>query len=310
MRCPLAACRSSGRHWQTPPRTLRDNPRMTIRHEAQRLLRLADASEKADAVLRLDLDAEVDRHAAIEDRPGIPGRPPRPVLVPPSQLEHRSAHTVAGRAALLHALAHIEANAVNLALDIVWRFAGMPEAFYRDWLRVAHEEAMHFGLLSDHLATLGYAYGAFPAHDSLWKMAEKTKGDILARLALVPRTLEARGLDASPAVKAKLVQAGDHRAGEILDAILRDEIGHVAVGNRWYRHVCADRGLEPVASYAALAEQYGAPPPRGPFNLAARRAAGFDEAELVLLQAPAPSEVARDAGAAAQVARRAPRAPA
>ena len=261
---------------------------MTIRNVAQRLLLLTDAGEKAEAVLALDLNADVDRHAVIEDHPGIPGRPALPVLVPPSQVEQRSTRTVAGRAALLHALAHIEANAVNLALDIVWRFAGMPDAFYRDWLRVAHEEARHFGLLRDHLATLGYAYGAFPAHNSLWEMAEKTRGDILARLALVPRTLEARGLDASPAVKAKLVQAGDHRAGEILDVILRDEIGHVAVGNRWYRHVCANRGLDPVATFVELAVQHGAPRPRGPFNLPARRAAGFDEAELALLQAPAP----------------------
>jgi uncharacterized ferritin-like protein (DUF455 family) len=266
---------------------------MTIRNRAQRLLLLTDASEKAEAVLALDPNADVDRHAAIEDHAGIPGRPSLPVLVLPSQVEHRSTRTVAGRAALLHALAHIEANAVNLALDIVWRFAGMPDAFYRDWLRVAHEEARHFGLLRDHLAALGYAYGAFPAHNSLWEMAEKTKGDILARLALVPRTLEARGLDASPAVKAKLVQAGDHRAGEILDAILRDEIGHVAVGNRWYRHVCADRGLDPVATFVELSEQHGAPRPRGPFNLPARRAAGFDESELALLQAPAPGPKSR-----------------
>ena len=268
---------------------MRDNLRMTIRHLAQRLLLLTDASEKAQAVLALDLNADLDRHAEIGDQPGIPGRPSLPVLVPPSKLEHRSTRTVVGRAALVHALAHIEANAVNLALDIVWRFAGMPDAFYRDWLRVAHEEARHFGLLRDHLATLGYAYGAFPAHNSLWEMAEKTRGDILARLALVPRTLEARGLDASPAVKAKLVQAGDHRAGEILDVILRDDIGHVAVGNRWYRHVCADRGLDPVPTFVELAMRHGAPRPRGPFNLEARRAAGFTDDELAALDATPPA---------------------
>jgi uncharacterized ferritin-like protein (DUF455 family) len=193
-----------------------------------------------------------------------------------------------GRAALLHALAHIELNAIDLALDVVWRFAGQPEAFYRQWLQVAREEALHFELLRDHLATLGHRYGDFDAHDGLWQMAERTRHDLLARLALVPRTLEARGLDASPAVKAKLLAAGDVRGGAILDLILRDEIGHVAVGNHWYRWLCTQRGLDPLATYAELAARHGAPRPRGPFNLDARRAAGFDEAELAALGSIAP----------------------
>jgi len=154
--------------------------------------------------------------------------------------------TPEGRAALLHALAHIEFNAINLALDAVWRFPGQPEAFYLDWLQVAREEALHFELLRDHLRSLGFAYGDFPAHNALWEMAEKTRHDVLARIALVPRTLEARGLDASPAVKRKLLAVGDTKAGEILDVILRDEIGHVAAGNRWYRWLCTRRGLEQV----------------------------------------------------------------
>lgn len=191
--------------------------------------------------------------------------------------------TVEGRATLIHALAHIELNAIDLALDIVWRFAGMPDDFYRQWVQVAQEEALHFTLLSEHLRGLGFKYGDFPAHDALWQMAEKTKGDILARLALVPRTLEARGLDASPPIRAKLVGAGDTRAGEILDIILRDEIGHVAVGNRWYRWLCTQRGLDPVATYPMLAEKYQAPRLRGPFNIEARKAAGFDDAELKAL---------------------------
>jgi uncharacterized ferritin-like protein (DUF455 family) len=187
---------------------------------------------------------------------------------------------VEGRAALIHALAHIEFNAINLACDVIWRFAGQPAGFYRQWVVVAQEEALHFQLLRAHLQSLGFDYGAFPAHNALWEMAEKTKHDLLARLALVPRTLEARGLDASPPIKAKLVAAGDHRAGEILDVILRDEIGHVAVGNRWYRALCEQRGLDPVAAYADLARTYGAPRLRGPFNLEARRAAGFAQDEL------------------------------
>ena len=153
---------------------------------------------------------------------------------------------------------------------------------------MAREEALHFELLRDHLATLGFAYGDFAAHDGLWQMAQRTRHDLLARLALVPRTLEARGLDASPAVKTKLVAAGDQRAGEILDIILRDEIGHVAIGNHWYRWLCTQRGLDPLATYAELAARHDAPRPRGPFNLDARRAAGFDEAELAALANIAP----------------------
>lgn len=213
----------------------------------------------------------------------IPGRPERPHLVPPLSVKHRSMGTPEGRAAMIHALAHIEFNAINLALDAIWRFAGMPEDYYADWLRVAAEEAFHFSLLDAHLKTLGFAYGDFPAHNSLWDMAEKTSNDVLARIALVPRTMEARGLDASPPVRAKLAQAGDRAAAEILDIILRDEIGHVAIGNRWFGWLCATRGLEPVATYADLAARYKAPPLRGPFNLDARRAAGFSEAELAAL---------------------------
>lgn len=238
---------------------------------------------KAQGTLALDPALPVDVDEPIEAPAGIPGRPQKPELVPHSQLEQKSLATLEGRAALIHSVAHIEFNAIDLALDIVWRFPGMPEAFYRDWVGIAREEARHFMLLRDHLVTLGYDYGSFRAHNGLWEMAERTSGDLLARLALVPRTLEARGLDASPLVKKKLVSVGDHAAGAILDLILREEIGHVAVGNRWYRHVCAERGLDPLATYAELADRYKAPLLRGPFNLEARRAAGFDEEELAAL---------------------------
>ena len=217
---------------------------------------------------------------------GIPGRPARPELVPHTQVKQRSMATVEGRAALIHALAHIELNAIDLALDLVWRFADMPDEFYRQWMVVAQEEALHFQLLRDHLQTLGFGYGDFPAHNALWEMAEKTKHDLLARIALVPRTLEARGLDASPPIRAKLVGAGDRRAGEILDIILRDEIGHVAVGNHWYRVLCTERQLDPIATHAELAARYGAPRLRGPFNLEARKAAGFTAEELDRLSTP------------------------
>ncbi len=269
---------------------------LSLRRQAQTVLCTTDAREKAAQARALFRAAQ----AADDTRIGteealcadlalpLPGRPARPELVPPQQVERRrSLRTDAGRAAMIHALCHIEFNAINLALDAVWRFAQMPAGFYRDWLRVADEEALHFGLLADHLETLGYSYGDFPAHNSLWEMADKTAGDVLARMALVPRTLEARGLDASPPVRAKLAGAGDHAAAAIIDIILRDEVGHVAIGNHWYRWLCAQRGLEPVATYAQLAAQYNAPRLRGPFNLEARRAAGFEDDELAWLEASA-----------------------
>lgn len=181
---------------------------------------------------------------------------------------------------LVHALAHIEFNAVNLSLDALWRFADMPAEYYVDWLRVAKEEAIHFGMLAAHLQLLGYRYGDFPAHDSLWEMVDKTRADVLARMALVPRTLEARGLDAIPPLRAKVAQAGDMAFALILDRILQDEIGHVEIGNRWYRFLCEQRGLEPIATYAELATRYQAPVLKGPFNIPARRQAGFTETEL------------------------------
>jgi uncharacterized ferritin-like protein (DUF455 family) len=225
-------------------------------------------------------DLALDADAVLAPTGSIPGRPDKPELVPPRLVGRRSMVTSAGRAMLVHALAHIEFNAINLALDAVWRFPGMPPAYYADWLRVAREEAYHFSLLDAHLATLGHAYGDFPGHDSLWEMVEKTRGDIVARMALVPRTLEARGLDAIPPLRAKLAQAGDLAAAQILDIILRDEVGHVEIGNRWYLGLCQERGLEPVSTYEALAVRYKAPVLKGPFNLEARRRAGFTEEEL------------------------------
>ena len=212
-----------------------------------------------------------------------PGRPVRPALVPPKDVPSRTPFTVEGRAALLHAIAHIEFNAINLALDAVWRFDGMPPSFYRDWLSVASEEAHHFSLLREHLQSLGFDYGDFDAHDGLWLMTQRTSADVVARMALVPRTLEARGLDASPPIQAKLRKAGDLRAVEILDVILRDEIGHVAIGNHWYRWLCEQKGLDPVAHYAVLAQQHQAPRLRAPFNFEARRAAGFTDEEMAAL---------------------------
>ena len=217
---------------------------------------------------------------------GVPGCPARPELRSHLDVPKRSPFTTEGLAALLHAVTHIEFNAINLALDAIWRFGGMPHAYYLDWLTVAAEEAHHFSILRAHLQSMGYDYGDFSAHTGLWDMTEKTKSDVLARMALVPRTLEARGLDATPPMQAKLRKVATPdalRAVEILDIILRDEIGHVAIGNHWYRHLCTQRGLDPVAHYGVLARQYDAPRVKGPLNLDARRKAGFENAELALL---------------------------
>lgn len=219
--------------------------------------------------------------------PATPGRPALPTLVEPQQVARRSPYTPAGHAALMHAIAHIEFNAINLALDAVWRFPGLPEPYYRDWLQVAAEEAKHFHLLSNHLEDLGYAYGSFDAHDGLWTMCDNTRDDVVARMALVPRTLEARGLDATPVIQAKLRKVGSAQAVaacSILDTILREEIGHVAIGNQWYHWLCKQEGLDTGAFYAQAAVRYAAPRPKPPFNLDARRAAGFTEAELQALQ--------------------------
>jgi len=261
---------------------------MELRTAALRALQLADPAAKAAAARALHPapHGTLDTTAKLKAEGPLPGRTDRPPLVVPAEVPRRSPFTTEGRAALLHAVAHIELNAINLALDAVWRFAGMPADYYRDWLRVAAEEALHFTLLSEHLATLGHAYGDFAAHDGLWTMAEHTAGDPTARMALVPRTLEARGLDATPPMQDRLKRAGDHRAVAILDIILRDEIGHVAVGNRWYRWLCERDGLDPVAHYAVLAERHRAPRLRGPFNLVARRAAGFTADEIAALEAP------------------------
>ena len=258
---------------------------MELRCAALNALLLAEPAAKSAAARALHpaADGVIDHALVLQPGGPLPGRTARPPLVAAAAVKRRSPFTPAGRAALLHAVAHIELNAINLALDAVWRFPAMPGAYYRDWLRVAAEEAQHFTLLADHLATLGHAYGDFPAHDGLWSMTERTAGDITARMALVPRTLEARGLDATPPMQARLRQAGDERAVAILDIILRDEIGHVAVGNRWYRWLCARDSLDPVAHYAVLAARHGAPVPRPPFNHAARLAAGFTAEEIEAL---------------------------
>lgn len=215
----------------------------------------------------------------------VPGRPDRPILVPPRKVAARGLGTEEGRRALVHAIAHIEFNAINLALDAVYRFRGLPAEFYGDWLRVAAEEAQHFALLQARLHGLGGEYGDYPAHNGLWEMAVKTADDMLVRMALVPRVLEARGLDVTPGMMARLRRVGDEATVAILEVILREEIGHVAIGSRWYAYACELRGLEPASTFRRLLREHMRERVRGPFHRAARLAAGFSERELAELEA-------------------------
>ncbi|WP_448097091.1 ferritin-like domain-containing protein [Luteibacter yeojuensis] len=213
----------------------------------------------------------------------LPGRPERPRLVPSREVAQRGLGTSEGRAALVHAIAHIEFNAIDLAWDAVYRFRGKPLAYYRDWASCANDEARHFSMLSARLAELGHVYGDFDAHNGLWEMAERTAHSDTARMALVPRVLEARGLDVTPGMMERLRRQGDERTVAILEVILREEVAHVAAGTRWFHWCCERDGIEPEATFAQLLDDYMNGSLRGPFNLDARRAAGFSESELAWL---------------------------
>ena len=260
---------------------------LTLSARVRACLCECDPVQKVACVRSLYTDWQAESVPLDDDLPGDsvdqPGQPPGLTLVSPHQVPRRRMDTQAGRAALVHALAHIEFNAINLALDAVHRFPAMPREYQTDWLQVADEEAQHFSLLAAHLHTLGQTYGDFPAHSGLWDMALKTAHDPLVRMALVPRVLEARGLDATPLIVAKLRAANDAQLIGILARIERDEIGHVAIGNRWYGWLCSQRGLDPSATFRQLLAEYDAPPLRPPFNIEARRRAGFGEDELAWL---------------------------
>jgi uncharacterized ferritin-like protein (DUF455 family) len=247
-----------------------------------RKLALTHALESSAECGALDWDTAVH-----DSTPYEPGRPARPVLVEPRLLERRSTATRTGLAALIHAVAHIELNAVNLALDAIVRFRSLPPEYYRDWLHVAAEECTHFALLREHLRSLGHDYGDFSAHGGLWEMALKTAHDPLVRMAMVPRVLEARGLDASPAIMRRLQAAGDRRGAEIIAIILRDEVGHVAIGGRWFEFLCKQRGLDPESTFERMLEEFAAPRAVLPLNVEARRRARFSEREIAHIEAAA-----------------------
>jgi uncharacterized ferritin-like protein (DUF455 family) len=213
----------------------------------------------------------------------VPGRPEKPELVHPSKVKRRKLTTPSGRAALLHALVHIEFNAINIAWDAVYRFRDLPENYYSDWIGIAEDEALHYELLSRRLQEIGHEYGDFPAHNGLWEMTGKTADDVLLRMALVPRVLEARGLDVTPAMIERLQQAGDESSADILARILTDEIGHVLAGSRWFRHVCVQRELDPLKTFAAILQQHLPGHNTTPLNFAARRQAGFSREEIDML---------------------------
>ncbi|TXI17636.1 MAG: ferritin-like domain-containing protein [Nitrosomonas sp.] len=213
-----------------------------------------------------------------------PGRPAKPDLVAPGNVPKRRLGTKAGFIALIHAVTHIEFNAINLAWDAVYRFRDMPQQFYSDWVQVAVEEAYHFELLRQRLNELGHDYGDLPAHSGLWDMAVQTAFDPMVRMALVPRVLEARGLDVTPGMIGRLRQAGDKTTAAILETILRDEIGHVKIGSYWFKYCCAQRGLDSEHTFRELINRFFTGQISGPFHYEARQKAGFTAAELTALE--------------------------
>ena len=256
--------------------------------EVLKALKASGPSEKCDLTSKLYekwhqclILKEKDISSEIEDY--VVGRPEKPVLVSPKQLTKRKLSTPEGHAALIHSLAHIEFNAINLALDACYRFQDMPEQYYQDWLKVAYEEAYHFQLLNTHLHSLGYTYGDFVAHNGLWEMAEKTAYDVLVRMALVPRLMEARGLDVAPSIREKLMSIQDNKGADILSIIMDDEEGHVIVGNYWYNTLCKEREVNGLKTFMELIQKFAPSFLKGPYELDARRRAGFTEEELAFL---------------------------
>lgn len=261
------------------------NDEMNLFEQALACLLIDDPQKKGEAVFVLQkrwLDGQLNCLPLSEILPlPAPGRPALPKLVDPRDVPRRNFSSLKGRLSLVHAIAHIEFNAINLALDAVYRFQDMPEQFYTDWCLVAAEEAKHFTLLSDYLLCQSVSYGDFPAHNGLWEMAVKTDFDVMVRMALVPRVLEARGLDVTPGMINKLEPTGDVSLIEILQTIFDDEIGHVRIGSYWYKTLCEERQLEPDKTFLQLIGRYMAGAKFGPFETEARLEAGFSHEEML-----------------------------
>jgi len=254
---------------------------LSLRDGAALAIRAEDLTEKTALTQdvtrrwherRLSLRSPLDALAPLR-----PGRPAKPELVPPTQVMRRSLNSQRGRIAMLHAIAHIELNAVDLALDIVARFASspMPQSFFDGWMQVAFEEAKHFNLVRQRLQALDADYGDLPAHDGLWQAAHDTRNDLTARLAVVPLILEARGLDVTPSLRAKMREVGDHDSAAVLDVIYEDEKKHVAIGAKWFRFICAREGKNPAETFKLLVRSNFRGGLKPPFNDLARAAAGL-----------------------------------
>ncbi|MDD2660254.1 MAG: ferritin-like domain-containing protein [Methylococcales bacterium] len=232
---------------------------------------------------------ENDQLSFIPDHPALPIAqvrfPDKPVLLPPRDMPKRKLGAVEGIAAFFHAIALVEFVAIYLAWDLLYRFRGMPDQFYQDWLRIADEEAQHFELIRAHLLAMHVDYGDLPAHSGLWDHAKETADNLLARLAMVPRCMEARGLDVTPAIIAKFKQLDDDASVAVLNRILTDEVGHVERGSYWFKFVCKQQGFEPEDKYRRLIRQYYlGGKPKGPFNREMRIIAGFSNDELDWLE--------------------------
>ncbi|GHA06443.1 hypothetical protein GCM10008090_15150 [Arenicella chitinivorans] len=262
-----------------------------MQHVNRQLLNLileTDPKQKSEGVLALALSDEMLTQGSRDDTPARkidqPGYPSALQLVAPKDLKRRGISTQQGRNILMHSVAHIEYNAINLALDAAYRFRQQPRQYYIDWLRVAQDEARHFQLINRYLTNHDCEYGAYPAHNGLWSMTVETDYDVLARMALVPRVLEARGLDVTPGLIARLDRVEDQEAIDILKVIYQDEVEHVRIGSHWFKYHCGQRNLDPRTTFKALIQQHFHGQLRGPFNIPARLLAGFDEEELAELE--------------------------
>ncbi len=270
--------------------TVNNLAKIALFDAAYQVLIECDIKTKCDLAKNLYLDLQNNKfsyshdNAAVPDKLEKPGLPDVVELVMPQKLTNRSVHTKEGHAALIHSICHIEFNAINLAMDAVYRFRDMPQQYYEDWSKVAAEEAYHYTILEQHLNFLGYHYGDFKAHNGLWRMALETAHDPLIRMALVPRVLEARGLDVTPGIIKKLHYIKDNEAIRLLNIIFQDEIGHVAIGTKWFHFLCEQRDVDKHETFLALMEQYIKGKLHGPYHHDARKQAGFSDAELQYLQ--------------------------
>ena len=257
-------------------------------------LQLTEVSQKTAAVAALWADfragtLDLEPNGAILSAREVGGWPEKPILVPPREVPMRDPSTPDGHIALVHAIAHIEFSAINLALDAAYRFRDFPEterqAYLSDWIRIADEERDHFSRLALRLQALDAQYGDLPAHAGLWDAAIETEDDFLDRMTLVPRVLEARGLDVTPGIRKKFEKIGDAAMLDALDVIYREEVGHVAAGTQWFQWGCAQHGLDAEYEFEVRAARLAQGRLRGPFNQEARKSAGFSVRELAFVQA-------------------------